>query len=156
MTVLIFTVALAIAWILGLVGVHAPGAPDGAATAVLTLHWLLLIPYGLMFVMSGFMHTVARKMTAANIGWESSPFQIELGYVCYGMGLSAILASFLNQDTWIVLAIILTIFSFGASALHIQEMIQKKNYALGNTFVLISNFALPISLWALFFPANVL
>ncbi len=80
MGVLVTTVMLALAWILALAGVGAPGAAADASTAILAIHWIVYLPLGWMALASGVMHTVFAKSTAKNIGWTTSPFQHELGF----------------------------------------------------------------------------
>jgi hypothetical protein len=156
MFVLVLAVPLVVALFLGALGVHAPGAADAAPSSVLMIHWILLLSCGAVSLLSGTMHTLLRKTTAENIGWATSPFQLELGYLTYGLGVASIVASFLGQDAWIVITIITTFFMFGTAALHIQEMIKEHNFAPGNTLVLFASIPQPVVLWALLISAGVI
>lgn len=155
MFVRVLVVPLVIALLLGVLGVHAPGAAAGASTSVLMIHWILLLSCGAVSLLSGTMHTLLRKTTAENIGWTTSPFQLELGYATYGLGIASIVASFLDQDAWLVIAIIFTFFMFATAALHIQEMIREHNFAPGNTLVLFVSIPQPVIIWVLLFSAGV-
>ena len=52
----------------------------------LVLAWMFFLPVGIMFIFSGFMHTVLAKSTVQSIGWMSNRFQKEVGFVSWGMG----------------------------------------------------------------------
>jgi len=48
-----------------------------------------------------------------------------------------------------VLSIVLSVFLLGAEGLHVTEMIRDRNFAWGNTWVLLDHVGLPVSLIAL-------
>ena len=48
-----------------------------------------------------------------------------------------------------MLSIVLSVFLLGAAGLHVKEMIRDRNFALGNTWVLLYDVGLPVSLIAL-------
>ena len=149
MGVIVTAGMLVLAWVLALLGVSAPGAPEGASMEILAILWLLYLPMGWMFLASGVMHTIFAKSTAKNIGWETSPFQHELGFVCFGLGIAGVISVHLSQDAWIVMAIVSSCFLVLAGLNHVKEIIRDKNFAPGNTLILVSDFGVPISIWAL-------
>ena len=149
MGVIILPLTLLAAWILGLAGVSAPGAPAGAPWDVLVLHWTLFMAVGVIFVVSAFMHTVLARQTAASIGWQTNGFQYELGFVSLGLGVAAIWASYQSSDAWIAVAIPTAAFLVLAGLNHVVEIVRDRNYAPGNTIILISDFGTPITLWAM-------
>ena len=51
--------------------------------------------------------------------------------------------------SWLVLSIVLSVFLLGAAGLHVTEMIRDRNLAWGNTWVLLYDDGLPVSLIAL-------
>ena len=51
--------------------------------------------------------------------------------------------------SWLVLSIVLSVFLLGAVGLHVTEMIRDRNFAWGNTWVLLYDVGLPVSLVAL-------
>jgi len=55
----------------------------------------------------------------------------------------------MGTDAWIVLSIVISFFLLLAAAQHVIEIVKEKNYAPGNTIILIYDIGLPISLWAL-------
>lgn len=152
MGVVIVPLVFVLAWVLALLGVTAPGVDAGEPFATNAMIWMLSLPVGGMFIVSGFMHTVLAKKTSAMIGWQTNGFQYELGFASYGIGIAGIVAAGTTQTVaWVVVTIVVTTFLFGAAANHFKEMIRDKNFAPGNTIINISNIGLPVSLWALLF-----
>ena len=156
MGILFLPVTLALAWILGLAGVESPGMVAGESWEVDVIRWMLTLPMGAMFIVSGIMHTVFAKSTAENIGWKSSPFQYELGFVSLGLGVAGMIAASYGSEAWISLSIVMTSFLVFAGINHVAEMFKEKNFAPGNTIVLIYDFGLPLSIWPLLVTAGVL
>lgn len=154
MGVLILPLTLVIAWVLAIAGVGAPGQDSAESFAVTALHWMFYLPAGFMFLASGVMHTFFAKKTAANIGWETNGFQYEIGFASYGMGLAGIIAAYTGPGSWLVLTIASSFFLIFAGINHVKEMAKVKNFKPGNSLVLIYDFGLPISMWALLFAAN--
>lgn len=156
MGVWIVSFTLILAWALAILGISAPGQSDSSAFAVSALHWMFYLPAGWMFLASGVMHTFFAKSTAKNIGWKTNGFQYELGFVSYGLGLAGIVATYKGGATWLVLTIVISFFLLLAGINHVVEIIKTKNYSPGNTIILIYDFGLPISLWALLYTAQLI
>lgn len=149
MGVVIIPLTLLAAWILGLAGVSAPGASAGASWDELVLHWTLFMPVGIVFLVSAVMHTVLARRTAASIGWQTNGFQYEIGFVSLGLGIAGIWATYQGSEAWIAVAIPTTAFLFLAGVNHLIEMMRDRNYAPGNSVIIISDFGIPITLWAM-------
>ncbi len=149
MGVMILPMTLVAAWVLGITGVAAPGAPDGAPWDVLVLHWTLFMPVGIVFLVSALMHTVFAHRTASNIGWRTNGFQYEIGFVSLGLGLAGLWATYQSADAWIAVAIPTAAFLVLAGLYHVVEIRRDGNYAPGNTVILISDFGTPATLWAM-------
>lgn len=156
MGVLVVPLTLLVAWILAIAGVDAPGQANGSSFSISALHWMFYLPAGFMFLASGVMHTALAKKTAANIGWTTNGFQYELGFVCFGLGLAGILAAYQGSGSWLALTIVISCFLLFAGVNHVSEIIKSKNYAPGNTLILLYDFGLPISLCALLGTAGLL
>ncbi|MEO9210191.1 MAG: DUF6790 family protein, partial [Ginsengibacter sp.] len=43
--------------------------------------------HGISWIYNGIMHTVFHSATASLIGWEDSPFQLEVGFASLGFGI---------------------------------------------------------------------
>lgn len=148
MGILFLPATLLVAWLLAAFGLSPNGDPTDDFT-VNAMRWMMYVPVGGMFLVSGVMHTVFAKSTAKNIGWTTNGFQYELGFVSFGIGLAGIFAGNMGTDAWIILSTVVSLFLLGAAANHIKEMIKDKNYAPGNSLVLLYDIGLPVSLWAL-------
>lgn len=150
MGVLFLPLTIVIAWALALFNVAAPGAVSGEAFADSAMRWMLFIPAGFMVLVSGVMHTVFAKSTAKNIGWQTNGFQYEIGFASFGFGLAGIIAAQSSSAAWLPVAVALSVFLVLAGANHIREMITSKNFAPGNSIVLLYDFGLPISFLVLY------
>lgn len=153
--VLVLPIVWVVAWVLALAHVQASGYHAEQGFSVNALRWMLYLPAGWMFLVSGVMHTRFAKRTAAMIGWQTNGFQYELGFVSFGLGLAGIYASTHSSEAWIAVALPTTTFLLFAGVNHVVEMIRDHNYNPGNTFVCISDFGIPISIWALLLSAHV-
>ena len=149
MAVLALPATLLVAWVLALTGVTPPGADPGDEFAQTAMRWMMTMPAGYLVIASGIMHTIFAQSTAKNIGWTTNGFQYELGFVSIGLGIAGVIAAYLGGTSWLVLSIVLSVFLLGAAALHVKEMIRDRNFALGNTWVLLYDISLPVSLIAL-------
>lgn len=149
MGVLIPGLTVLTAWVLALLGVSSigPAQSEFAATA---MQWLLFLPGGIMFLVSAFMHTVLAKKTAAQIGWTTNGFQYEIGFVSLGLGLAGILAAASDPAAWWPIALAQGVFLILCAINHLKEMRASRNFAPGNTLILIYDVGLPISYLALF------
>jgi hypothetical protein len=137
------------AWVLALLGVQASGYHASQGFSVNALRWMLYLPAGWMFIVSGLMHTKFAEHTARLIGWQTNGFQYELGFVSFGLGGAGVYASLHGPQAWIAVAIPTTTFLVFAGVNHVVEMVRNRNFHPGNTFVCISDFGVPVSLWAL-------
>lgn len=149
MGVLIPGLTVVIAWILALLGASSVGStqPEFAGTA---MQWMLFLPGGIMFLVSAFMHTVLAKKTAAQIGWTTNGFQYEIGFVSLGLGLAGILAAASDPAAWWPIALAQGVFLILCAINHIKEMRASRNFAPGNTLILIYDIGLPVSYLALY------
>jgi hypothetical protein len=140
----------ALSWIFALVGWNAPGADAATPFDEQALRWILFLAVGWTGVGGSIPHTIFARQTAKSIGWETSGFQYEVGFANLAIGLGGIYAS--SQDTpdaWIVAALAGGVFLVLAGAYHVVEIFRDRNYAPGNTVILVSDFGIPISLVAL-------
>ncbi len=146
---LVLPIVWIVAWVLALAGVQASGYHASQGFSVNALRWMFYLPAGWMFIVSGLMHTKYAERTAALIGWQTNGFQYELGFVSFGLGGAGIYASLHGVESWITMAIPTSTFLVFAAVNHVIEMVRDRNFNPGNTFVCISDFGLPISIWAL-------
>lgn len=144
MGVLIPGLTVIAAWVLGLLGVTSIGTAQGTVAGDV-MQWMLFLPGGIMFLVSALMHTVWAKKTAAQIGWTTNGFQYEIGFVSLGLGVAGIVAATMDSDAWLPIALAQGIFLILCAANHIKEMRDSRNFAPGNTLILIYDIGLPVS-----------
>ena len=149
MAVLALPATLLVAWVLALTGVTPPGADPGDEFAQTAMRWMMTMPAGYLVIASGIMHTIFAQSTAKNIGWTTNGFQYELGFVSIGLGIAGVIAAYLGGTSWLVLSLVLSVSLLGAAGLHIKETVRDRNFAWGNTWVLLYDVGLPVSLIAL-------
>lgn len=113
----------------------------GAVVSGILIETLLLYGVGISLVVNSVMHSVFGDYAAKTIGWEQSPFQLELAFMSLGMGVAAILihgrwAPFQSKAA---LLIGFAIFGFGAAGGHVYQMIANQDFAANNTGLLLVN-----------------
>ena len=150
MGVLIPGLTVVVGWILALLGVSSIGADQGTLAGD-AMQWMLFLPGGVMFLVSAFMHTVLAKGTAKQIGWETNGFQYEIGFVSLGLGIAGIVAAASDPAAWWPIAIAQGVFLALCAVNHVREMRTTRNFAPGNTLILIYDIGLPVSYLALYF-----
>src|SRR5262249_42295871 len=86
------------------------------------------------------LHAFFGKIAAAFIGWEDSPFQLEVGFAA--LGLLAFKGSF---DLRLAAIVGPACFLWGAAGGHVYQMITTQNFAPGNAGVIFySDVLVPI------------
>jgi hypothetical protein len=139
-----------LSWVFALLGMNAPGADAATAFDEQALRWMLFLGMGWNILGGALMHTVFARSTAEAIGWKTNGFQYEVGFASLGIGLAGIYASNLDvPEAWIVASLAGGLFLLLAGFNHIVEIFRDKNYAPGNTAILISDLGVPISLLVL-------
>ena len=137
-------------WALALIGVEAPGTDSTTPFDELALRWMLFFGLGMIVLGGALTHTVFARGTARAIGWETSGFQYEVGFASLGIGLAGIYASVVDEPkAWVAASIAGGLFLLLAGLNHIVEIVRDKNYAPGNTAILLSDLGVPASLLAL-------
>jgi hypothetical protein len=130
---MIYLVTYLVGWFVGLLIFKY----DGSLTLVkaLTLgHLVFTVGFFGLFNFVG--HVIFREKVAAQIGWESN-------------GISGILCYWIRDGFWIATTIPFSIFLIGAGILHIIEIIKNKNFNIGNTWIIIPDFLMPITIFVL-------
>ena len=139
-----------LAWVLAIAGVTPTGADSSAPFDEEALRWMLFLGAGFSVAGGIVAHTVFARQIAKEIGWETNGFQYEVGFASLGIGLAAIYASTVDdQSAWVVGSIGAGVFLLLAGINHIVEIFRERNYAPGNTVILVSDLGVPISLLAL-------
>jgi hypothetical protein len=123
--VFLFVAALALtaAWRTG-----APG-PDRL------LGWILLLPIGVTGLWAAVFHLFFPQIAAADIGWEVSPFQFEVGLADFAIGATACASFWRSLDFRAAAVLVSSIFLLGDAVGHVKQMIVARNFAPGNAGV---------------------
>jgi hypothetical protein len=91
------------------------------------------------------LHVFFGKMTAAFIGWEDSPFQLEVGFASLGFAAIGLLAFKGSFDMRLAAVVAPACFLWGAAAGHVYQMMAAHNFAPGNAGVIFySDILVPI------------
>lgn len=107
--------------------------------------WFLFFSVGVSFIYNAIFHVFAHEMAARLIGWPDSPFQLEVGFASFGMGVVGLLAAWRSYDMRLAAILAPTCFLWGAAGAHVQSMINDHNFAPGNAGVIFwSDIFLPI------------
>lgn len=150
MGILLLPIAILAAWLLAAFDVAAPGVHDAGTFSEAGIQWMLFIPGGVTFLVSGVMHTAFARATAKNIGWKTNGFQYEIGFVSFGLGAAGIIACLSAPPAWLPVAVAQSVFLVLAGLNHVRGMVKDQNFAPGNSTILLYDFGLPISYIILF------
>ncbi|MDX1417788.1 MAG: DUF6790 family protein [Candidatus Promineifilaceae bacterium] len=113
----------------------------------LIMLYLFAISLGASGLGGAFGHLFLSDQIAASIGWTAgSPFQLEMGFANLAIGVLGI-AAISQRDGFRTAAILATtIIGFGATYVHLQDIVAHGNLAPGNTIQNISNLLDPLLL----------
>jgi len=111
-----------------------PIGPAGVVEKLLSWHvfWAIGVGYLYNFVMHGFFG----RMSAAYIGWADSPFQFEVATASLGFAVVGFLAAFRSFDLRLAAIVGPGLFTLGAAAGHVHQMVTEHNFAPGNAGVI--------------------
>jgi hypothetical protein len=91
------------------------------------------------------LHVFFGKIAAAFIGWEDSPFQLEVGFASLGFAVLGLLAFKGSFDLRLAAIVGPACFLWGAAGGHVYQMITTHNFAPGNAGVIFySDVLVPI------------
>jgi hypothetical protein len=114
-------------------------APKPLTTAVVVealLAYFLLFSVGFGFLYNFVMHTFFGEMAARFIGWDDSPFQLEVGFASLGFAVVGLLAFRRSFDLRLAAVVGPALFLLGAAGGHLYQMITAGNFAPGNAGVI--------------------
>lgn len=140
---MIYLISYLCGWILGII-IYFLKPEYGFINTQLLVQLVFTVGFFGIFNFIG--HVLLSKQVAQKIGWESNLFQKELGWVSLGIGISGILCYWIRDNFWIATIIPFSTFLIGAGVIHIIEMIRKKNFEPGNTWIILPDFLMPITL----------
>lgn len=132
-TLTLFVVGLLVAGV-SMIGQRRP-RPRGAGVEAL-LSWFLFFSLGVSFLYNFVMHVFFSEVAASYIGWQTSPFQKEVGFA--SLGFSAVGFVAFKGSLGMRLTAILgpACFLWGAAVGHAVQMVEAHNYAPGNAGII--------------------
>ncbi len=92
---------------------------------------------------AGISHILFGRRISKTIGFEKSPYELEVGFADLAMGVVALLASGYAPEFSLAVIMINAIFRVGCGIGHVRSMIRDRNYAINNTAILFVDFVVP-------------
>jgi hypothetical protein len=131
-----FLTFLVVGLLFSLVAIARTSPPRDASVVVeKLLSWYVFWAIGVAYFYNFVMHSFFGEMAAAFIGWADSPFQFEVGTASLGFSVVGFLAAFRSFDLRLAAIIGPSMFTLGAAAVHLYQMVVNHNFAPGNAGV---------------------
>ena len=112
--------------------------------------YILAISVGANGLGGAFGHLFLSDIVAQGIGWEAgSPFQFEMGFANLTLGILGLMAISRRDGFRTATIIATTVIGFGATGVHLYDIISHGNLSPGNTIQNIANLLDPILLMSL-------
>lgn len=121
------------------------GHRSAAVVSGLFVNNFVLCAIGIAQAVNFIMHSVFGQFAAESIGWQQSPFQLELAFSSLGFAVIAFIVhgrrkQFSGKAAVIIAAVI---FGLGAAGGHIFQTLVNHDYAVNNTgLLLVSDIAI--------------
>jgi hypothetical protein len=123
---------------------RAPKPITRCVTIEALLSYFVLFSVGVSFFYNFVMHTFFGNIAAHFIGWQNSPFQLEVGFASLGYAVVGLLAFRRSFDLRLAAILGTAMFQLGAAGGHVYQMVTAHNFAPGNAGVIFySDLALP-------------
>ena len=119
--------------VLALALAAARRGPGGTAERYLA--WLLLLPIGVTGLWAALFHLFFPTTAAEMIGWQTSPFQFEVGMADLAIGVTAVLSFWRDLSFKAAAVCAASIFLLGDAVGHVHQMLAAGNFAPGNAGV---------------------
>jgi hypothetical protein len=134
----------------GIALARAPKPLTNARVAEKLLAWHVFFAIGVAFFYNFVMHSFFGEMAARFIGWADSPFQFEVATASLGFSVVGFIAAFRSFDLRLAAILGPSIFTLGAAAGHIYQMVTAHNFAPGNAGVIFyTDIVIPLIGFAL-------
>lgn len=123
------------------------------STAERYLAWMLLLSIGVESVWGGMFHVFLPNVASAQIGWQPSPFEYEVGVSDIGLGIAAIASFWRSLSFKSAIATVTTLFFAGVAIGHFYQAFANHDYSPDNfgimlVITLLQMVLLPILVWA--------
>ncbi len=114
------------------------------------LAYFCLFVVGFCHLYNFVMHVFFSKMAASFIGWQTSPFQKEVGFASLGFALVGFIAFRRSFDVRLAAVAGVSMFLWGAAGGHIYQIVVHHNFSPGNASITLwSDCFLPVIGFAL-------
>lgn len=94
--------------------------------------WTSLLAAGVVGVFTFYSHVFMAERTAGHIGWQTSPFQFEVGIADLVQGVLGLLAFRASRGFRLAATIGVAVWLWGDAVGHVRQMIVAHNFAPGN------------------------
>lgn len=101
------------------------------------LAWLLFLAVGIQGIWAGVTHVFFPETGARYIGWQTSPFQTELGFADLSIGIVAVLSFWQGMEFRAAVVIYISLFYIGVSFAHVRDIMASGNREKGNFGILL-------------------
>lgn len=141
--------------VLGLAGsavalLRAPRPLTRAVVVEALFRYFLLFSVGVSYFYNFVMHTFFGEMAARFIGWQDSPFQLEVGFASLGFAVVGLLAWRGSFDLRLAAVVGPSCFLLGAAGGHVYQMVVARNFAPGNAGVIFyTDILIPLAAFTL-------
>jgi hypothetical protein len=89
-------------------------------------------------------HIFASDLVAEAVGWPpGNPFQLEVGFANLALGILRVIAIGRRDGFREATVIAVTVFSVGATVVHLMDIVETGNLAPGNTIQNVGNLVRP-------------
>ncbi|KQR26275.1 DUF6790 family protein [Microbacterium sp. Leaf151] len=138
-----------ILFVIATVAQFAGGAGENWGPTLVTNAVVYMI--GWAGIGAGISHIFFGNRISKTIGFEKSPYELEVGFADLAFGIAGLIAANFSPDYWLAVILSSSIFRVGCGIGHIRSMIRDKNFAINNTAILFVNFVVPAFLLFAFF-----
>lgn len=104
----------------------------GISESEIVYRWMAVFALGFTMIYAAIMHTVYPTISAQAIGWQTSPFQFEVGMADLAFGVLGILSFRASYGFRVATVLSSLIFLWGDAAGHIYQMVKNHDFAVGN------------------------
>ena len=114
------------------------------------LRYAFIFAVGLMGLWGAVGHIAFPVRVAQAIGWQTSPFQFEVGVANLGIGCAGLYAAFRSFEARLATNLVLACFLIGAGIGHIRDIVTAGNFAPGNAGpILFTDLLTPTAIFLL-------
>ncbi len=98
---------------------------------------------------AGISHLFFGKQISKSIGFQKTPYELEVGFCDLSFGIVALMAPSFSTDFWLAVILMCSIYRFGCGIGHVKQIIQERNFAINNTAILFLDFVVPaLLIWS--------